>query len=196
MKSFLLLLFFTILTSVPAFSQTDTTSSSWEALQKQGHDKAQKNKIHKFGCSVFGGLGSGGNDKTNGFSGGGSARVHYNFHTLNAYAVSTNRLEYHGQQSDNPTLTSSLCGLTYGAGLYEDNLSLSAGLGIGYSAVRASTGGGISYKEYYYNKLGVCFSGQFSVHGKYIGFGFQVYYNFNSSGTDYSYLFGIEIRIW
>ena len=195
MKQIIFFILFIIATIFPAFSQVDTTSSL-EILYKQAHDKTQKNKPRKFGYSIFGGLGKSGNDKTSGIAFGGSARAHYGLQTINIYASQVNRLEYHGAESESSTLHASHYGLTYGVGYYDKNTSFSVGAGLAYSFVQMSTGGGVNYHEYNYEKYGVCIGGQFSAHGKYIGGGIQGYYNVTKPGNNYIFLIGLEITIW
>lgn len=194
MKQFLLIIFFTTAIIIPIFSQVDTTSSL-DALIKQGHEKARENKSRKFGCTIFGGLGKGGNDIASGFAAGGSIKAHSGIHTINFFAANANSLGYHGGQSSNPTLQSSYYGLTYGVGAYDKNISASIGGGLGYSFVNMSTGGGINYYDIHYQKYSPCLGGQFSAHGKYIGFGIQTYFNLTSPTTDYVLLFGLEVGL-
>src|ERR1035437_7078227 len=200
MKQFLLIIFFTTTTIFPTFSQVDTTSSM-DVLLKQGHDKAQekakeqKSADRKFGCSVFGGLGKGGNDQKDGFAYGGSARVHYNIHTVNVYASLATKSEQINGKSADYTLYGSCYGFTYGIGAYDKNVSASIGAGLAYLQTKMIFGGGVNETKVYYDKLGACIGGQFSAHGKYLGFGIQMYFNVTTPVTNYTILAGLEIRL-
>jgi hypothetical protein len=165
--------------TIPVFSQQNITS---------GNDKESEN-----GCSIFAGLGLGGNGTVQGLGTGGSFCFHTNMHTFTLYAASANSLVYHGDESDTPVLHGSYFGLTYGVGQYDEIVSVAAGAGPCYSFVSMSTGGGINYNFTHYEKYGLCFSGQFSIHGKHAGMGLQGYYNITNAGTDFMLLIGLNI---
>jgi hypothetical protein len=203
MKHFLLLIFFTVATINPTFSQVDTTSSM-DALLKQGHDKAQENKTvdRKFGCSIFGGLGKGGNHFFDGFGSGIAARAHYKFHTVNIYAsLATKKEERYGSDYTYD-LYSSNYGFVYGPGFHDKNFSASCGIGLGYywttidmnNFISTPTLGRPDYVTY--KKIATCIGAQLTAHGKYLGLTGQFLYNTANPVDNYTVLVGLEIIFW
>jgi hypothetical protein len=178
MKNFLLIIAFITITSISVFSQTDTL-----------------NKPHKFGCSFFGGLGIGENTYKSGFANGLSARAHYKFHTINAYySLATKSEQLYGKDFSN-SLYSNNYGITYGLGAYEQNFSCSFGLGVGYFQTSMKFGAGVNLTQSYYEKFCTCAGVQFSIHGKYAGFGFQAFFNSSNVLSNNTFLAGLEIFI-
>lgn len=203
MKYFILIIFFTTATILPTFSQEDTTSSM-EALYKQGHDKAQEKNTErrKFGCSIFGGLGKGGNHFFDGFGSGIAGRAHYRFHTINIYASLATKREKIYSKDYTYDLYSSNYGFVYGPGFHDKYFSASCGIGLGYywtsvdmqRVVPNPFVGGPTYVTY--KKIATCIGAQLTAHGKIFGITGQFFYNTATPLNNYTILVGIEIIIW
>jgi hypothetical protein len=98
----------------------------------------------------------------------------------------------------------------YGVGVYEKNVSLSGGLGIGYTHTNMilsdpyhhipQTGpnwGGISsfYTSVTYSNATGCAGVQLTFHGRFVGFTIQSLLNFSSTITNYALIGGISIGL-
>lgn len=203
MKQILLIIYFTIVTIIKTFSQVDTTSSL-DFLLKQGHDKVQNTKTinHKFGYSIFNGLGIGGNHFYNGISLGASARAHYKFHTINIYTSFAKKREeiYFKDYTNN--LYSSNYGFTYGPGFYSKYFAASCGIGLGYYWTTIDMNKFISQPSYdkptyvTYKKIATCISAQLTIHTRYVGLTGQLFCNTANPLTNYTFLLGAEFIIW
>jgi hypothetical protein len=208
-KTLYLFILFTLLFVISAFSQEDTTSSL-SVLYNQSIQTA-KHKADsirwanpKFGCGLYGGIGTGGNKNTSGIAYGAGASFHYKFHTVNMYATLSTKSEEISSGFDRTyTLYGSNYGFMYGAGAYDKNFSVSGGAGIGYSRINmvlqegnrnvSVNGWAPGYVSVYYSKVGLCVGGQATVHGRFIGFTTQFYLNITSAITSYVFLLGLAI---
>jgi len=204
----LLIILLITLPTIPIYSQVDTLSSL-DYLHKASLIKKQEviHAKHILGCSIFVGLGVGGNDPKSGFSSGASARVHYNIHTVNIYTSLASKTEMINTSNNihTPmiismnTLQSSCKGITYGVGAYGKNMSGSVGIGIGYNQtvvyrpnIHVS---GWPSTLMTYNEVGACVGGQLTFHGKYVGFTIQSYCNISRSIANYTALAGLELML-
>jgi hypothetical protein len=202
MKYLLFVLFFTG-TILRTFSQEDTISSM-QGVYRQEHDKSQEKKIvgRKFGCSIFGGLGKGGNHFFDGFGSGVSARAHYKFHTINVYASLATKREEIYSNDYTFDLYSSNYGFIYGPGFHDKYFSASCGIGPGYywttiDMYRVSPNPFVSGPTYVtYKKIGTCIGAQLTAHGKILGLTGQFFYNTATPLNNYTILVGLEIIIW
>jgi hypothetical protein len=133
MRHFRLLILFITLPTIYIYSQVDTLSALDILYNNAQNKKIEKeHDNHILGCSVFGGLGFGGNDKKTGFAKGISARVHYNAHTINIYASFAEKSEQIANVGYTNSLKSTCTGITYGIGSYSKYASASIGAGLGY----------------------------------------------------------------
>lgn len=209
-KTLYLLILFTLLVVISAFSQVDSTSPM-SALYNQSIQTA-KHKADsirwanpKFGCALYGGIGEGGNSTKTGIAYGTGASFHYKLHTINMYATLTTKSEAISYGADKTyTLYGSNYGFMYGAGAYDKNFSVSGGAGIGYSRINMVlydgtlksypiNGWARGYYPVYYSKVGLCVGGQATMHGRFIGLTTQFYLNITSAITSYVFLLGHAI---
>lgn len=192
-----ILTIFLITLFVSAFSQTDTLSSM-DILYKESQNKTKEYKASQRnnGLSFFGGLGGGGNNVRSGLAGGGSLRVHYNFHTINMYLSNAKKAEEIYSKDYTNILNSTCLGLTYGFGAYGKYCSASFGVGVGYSATSIVSDQDIMKRTTTnYNEFGACFGGQLSFHSQWVGFGIQTYVNKSASILNYTILAGLELHV-
>lgn len=125
-----------------------------------------------------------------------SGRAHYGIHTLNAYGAHASSVSLSGKEtSERRDLQVTYAGFTYGVGLYTENITVSVGAGLGTSTVRMRLGAGTSLQKIYYQSYNGCVGGQFSVHGKHLGWGFQYFVNITNPQLNTVFLTGLEIRI-
>ncbi len=197
----MLLLLFSVGVISSSVSQVDSTSRL-DDVYRTSPGSTGKVLMKKFGCSIFGGLGKGGNRFYDGFSFGGSFRTHYRIHTINIYSsLATRRKELYSKDYTN-LLYSSNYGIVYGPGFHDKNFSVSCGAGIGYfwttvdmwpinGAINTSGPDYITYKQ-----TSLCLGAQLGVHSNRIGLSAQFFYNSNKSLTNYTGLLGIEVILW
>lgn len=172
-------------------------SCTQRSLHRKRQNVPQDEKAHRFGYSFFAGVGQAANDQASGVGYGLSGRGHYGIHTLNAYGAHVSTFSLSGKElSERRDLQGTYAGFTYGLGLYTENITFSVGAGLGCSTVRMRLGAGTSLQKIYYERYGACIGGQFSVHGKYLGWGFQYYANITQPQINTVFLTGFEIRIW
>jgi hypothetical protein len=182
-----------LLSCFVAYSQTDTIP-----LEKKMPEK-------KYCFSVFGGLGIGGSDLDNyglkgGLAKGVSTRFHYGTHTINAYATEVN-----APSNSSLTLNQRNCGLTYGIGTYGKHFSAGCLVGVAYTNITAISQNvtvddpliriPVSYRTENYNVVNACLGLHASLKTKYIGIGYQVYYNLFGSVSSFNALLGIELTL-
>jgi hypothetical protein len=205
-----ILIFFS---SLSIYAQTDTTSSLDILLQNSQHKRLEKEHDNRIlGCSVFGGLGLGGNDRKTGFAQGISARVHYNAHTINIYTSFANKAEQIANVGYTNSLNSTCTGITYGVGSYSKYTSASIGAGLGYChtlqyqlikgpvyvskvptnnmVLSPYTPGFVNYHQF-----GICVGGQINFHYKFIGFTIQSFVNISPVLINYTALAGLELML-
>ena len=184
------------------YSQTDTITTTKKPVDK------------KYGFSVFGGLGLGGNDlnqKTlwnGGYAKTISTRFHYGIHTINAYASQVTPTEQPIFNKVSPATAYNMhnFGLTYGVGTYGKHFSAGCLVGVAYTNMTTSYRSTatlddptIQYSSKYfkdkYNVVNACFGLHASLKTKYIGIGYQVYYNLFGRLSSCSALIGIEVPL-
>ncbi|MGZ3865312.1 MAG: hypothetical protein ACXVPM_19725 [Bacteroidia bacterium] len=185
-------------TAFATYSQTDTIPTT-----KKSADK-------KCGFSVFGGLGLGGNDISNtnwssGYAKTISARFHKGIHTINTYAsqVTSPDQPIFNKVSSATTLNMHNFGLTYGIGTYGKHYSVGCLIGLAYTNLTTISQNVTLYDPriaptYSFNKYHVvnaCFGLHSSLKTKYIGIGYQVYYNLFGGLSSFNALIGIELTL-
>ena len=199
--------------SLSIYSQNDTISSL-DILYQNSQLKQIENKHnnHILGCSVFGGLGLGGNDKKIGFAQGISIRAHYNAHTINVYTSLASKTEQIAQVGYTNSLKSICTGITYGIGLYSKRSSASIGVGLGYSHTLEyqQIKGSVSVSKYpitgmvltpynlgfvNYYQFGLCVGAQLNYHYKWIGFTIQNFFNISPTLVNFTALAGLELML-
>jgi hypothetical protein len=210
---YILFTFFIIGLTISGLSQQDTNTSSLGILLQQSKDKVKEEKKearkakYAVGGAINVAIGSGWNIDKQGFARGLGGNIHYGMHTINMYGSFASKSEEISSGFDwTPTLQSFNCGVMYGVGVYEKNISLSGGLGIGYTYTNMilfdpdhhipQTGpnwGGISYvyTSVTYSKVTGCAGAQLTWHYKVIGFTVQSYINFSNTITNYVVMGGI-----
>lgn len=166
----------------------------------------------KYGFSVFAGLGLGGSDLTKNpmlgcYAKTVSARFHYGMHTVNAYVSQVTSAEQpiFNRVSATTAFNMHNFGLSYGVGTYGKHFSAGCLVGVTYSSVTTfSRNLQILDVPSYYpvayskNKLGAvnaCLGLHASVKTKYIGIGYQVYYNLFSQYSSFNAVLGIEVPL-
>ena len=200
MKNIFIALFFFL--SLVTYSQTDTISAIKKVVEK------------KYGFSVFDGLGLGGNDlnqKTmwnGGYAKTISTRFHYGIHTINAYAsqVTPTEQPIFNKVSQATAFNMHNFGLTYGVGTYGKHFSAGCLVGVAYThmtttyrniatlddpTIHYST----TYSNNKYNVVNACFGLHASIKTKYIGIGYQVYYNLFGKLSSLNASIGIEVAL-
>jgi len=199
MKNIFITLFFC--SFLATYSQTDTISAAKKSVDK------------KYGFSVFGGLGLGGNDlnqKTlwnGGYAKAISTRFHYGIHTINAYAsqVTPTEQPIFNKISSTTAYNMRNFGLTYGVGTYGKHFSAGCLVGVAYTNMTTTYINAqalddlqykpITYSKNKYNVVNACFGLHASLKTKYFGIGYQVYYNLLGRLSSFNALFGIEVPL-
>ena len=192
-----LLFIFLLIISISAYSQSDSISHTLKAEDK------------KFGFSLFGGLGVGGNDLgyslllKGGYAKALSSRFHYGMHTVNIHASQVTSMDQaiFNRVKPSTELNMRNLGLTYGLGSYGKNFSAGFLFGVSYTnlivpvenAFMLDFAPTIYYKEKY-NIVNICFGLHTSVKTKHIGIGYQIYYNFGQV-TSVNATVGIEVGL-
>ena len=199
LKTYSVFTFLCTLATTFCSAQIDT-ASSLDILYQNAQTKQieKEHQKHILGCSLFGGLGFGGNDPKTGFAQGLSVRVHYNIHTVNVYSSWANKSDQVSGIGYTNSLNSKCSGVTYGIGFYEKKTSASIGVGIGYCQTMVyhpSNDHPQGPEKYYYNQMGICLGGQLTYHFKYIGFTLQSFVNISSSIANYTALAGLEFML-
>ncbi len=184
-----------------------------QSLQQNKHKadslKADSTYIahHRFGCAIYGGIGTGGNSYYNGIAYGTGASVHYKMHTINMYATLATKSEIILGQNDKSTvLNSNNYGFMYGLGAYGKHFSASGGIGIGYNKTNMVLSSGFHLDpklnenvptliNVNYSKVGACIGVQATVGGKFIRLTTQFYVNISNTITNYTILGGLVMVI-
>jgi hypothetical protein len=193
MKNIFITLFFC--SCLSTYSQTDTINMTKKSVDK------------KYGLSVFGGLGLGGNDlnqKTlwnGGYAKTISTRFRYGIHTINAYAsqITPTEQPIFSKVSTTTAYNMHNLGLTYGVGTYGKHFSAGCLVGVAYTNMTTTyrttatlDDPTIQYSSTYFK---ACFGLHASLKTKYIGIGYQVYYNLFGRLSSFNALFGIEVPL-
>ncbi|HXU25720.1 MAG TPA: hypothetical protein VN698_00705 [Bacteroidia bacterium] len=199
MKNIITILFFC--SCFAAYSQTDTATVT------------QKSVVKKYGVSVFGGLGIGAKNfdlNTNnnwGYIKAVSARFHYGIHTINVNASQLTPAEQpiFNRVSSTSVFNMHNFGLTYGIGTYGKHFSMGCLVGVSYTNMttvfkNVPTLDSPIYNSITYNKekcdvVNACFGLHASLKIKYIGIGYQMYYNLLSKLPSCNASLGIEITL-
>jgi hypothetical protein len=192
-----LLFIFLLIISISAYSQSDSISKT-----KKAEDK-------KYGLSIFGGLGVGGNDLgptpmlKGGYAKTISSRFHYGMHTFNIHASQVTSMDQSIFNRVKPSTELNMrnLGLTYGVGSYGKHFSAGFLFGVSYTnlivpaenAFMLDFAPNVYYKEKY-NIVNACFGLHTSVKTKHIGIGYQIYYNFGQV-TSLNATIGIEVGL-
>ena len=194
-NKFISILFFSCFA---VYSQTDTIPFAKKMLEQ------------KYGFSIFGGLGIGGNDLSSNIWSGDyaktiSARFHYRTHTINAYATHVTPPEQpiFNRVSQPTDLNMHNFGLTYGIGAYGKHYSAGCLVGVAYTTmttifpnqVLADPSIPVSYRTCKYNVVNACFGLHASLKTKYIGIGYQIYYNLFGQFSSFNALLGLEVTL-
>jgi len=207
----ILFTFFIIGLTLSGFSQQDTTSAL-DILYKQSQDKAKEaRKANYVGGAINVGIGYGGNKDKKGFARGLAANIHNRMHTINMYGnLATKSEEISSGFDYTRTLQSYNLGIMYGLGIYKEHVSLSGGVGVGYTLTNmilfdpshqlTSNGNyypGISslYTPVTYSKTTGCAGAQLTFHGRFIGFTIQSYVNFSNTITNYVVMSGLTLML-
>lgn len=199
MKNIFIILFFC--SCFAAYSQSDTVAV------------AKKSVVKKYGVSVFGGLGIGAKNfdlNTNncwGYIKTVGARFHYGIHTINVNASQLTPAEQpiFSRTSSTSVFNMHNFGLTYGIGTYGKHFSMGCLVGLAYTNMttvfkNVSSLDSPIYTNTNYNKekcdvVNACFGLHASLKTKYIGIGYQMYYNLLSGLPSCNATLGIEITL-
>lgn len=195
-KNTFTLIFLIAMATASVFGQVDTTF-----------------KFKKTGFSMFGGCGLGGNDLSSGnhninsgYAKAVSARFHYGTHTINAYAANVTAYEQaQSNYSRYLAFDAYNFGLTYGIGTYGKHFSAGCLVGVGYSSFKTTFAnmqvlntnldGDQKYLTEQRDALNACFGLHASTRIKYIGIGYQVYYNLFGGFSSFTALLGLEVTL-
>jgi hypothetical protein len=174
-----------LLTTLYTFSQTDTL--------------VDKNEF-----AIFGGLGIGGNGIKQGFARGISASFHSGFHTIDGYLSRTTESEadysYYSGKDLWRTYNAFNYALTYGYGLYKENYSLAAVVGIGHTnttmRIKNNDFNSAPFSAFldknYIRTCGVI-GLKATTRREYVGLSIKGYYNIFDGPSNYTILLGLEI---
>ncbi|MBK6834741.1 MAG: hypothetical protein IPG89_10880 [Bacteroidetes bacterium] len=192
-----LLFIFLLIISISAYSQNDSISNIRKAEDK------------KFGLSIFGGLGVGGNDLgyspmlKGGYAKTISSRFYYGMHTINVHVSQVTSMDQAIFNRVDPSTELNMrnLGLTYGLGSYGKHFSAGFLFGVSYTnlivpaenAFMLDFAPKVYYKEKY-NIVNACFGLHTSVKTKHIGIGYQIYYNFGLV-TSVNATIGVEVGL-
>ncbi len=154
---------------------------------------------NKSGFSIFSGIGIGGNEKKNGFCRGFSMAYHWRVHAFDIYYSHTTKREAIRTKDRELTLNSSNYGFSYGLGIYDENFSVAALAGVGYSNInmilRVDPGSNPTglFASSADSKFGATIGLNGSMHFGILGLSAKGYYNIFDRLSTYSLLLGVNI---